>query len=47
MSKEFENLLELLKSGISVNVRLGLLLAQNFRKEFKHFFNCELVMCCK
>ena len=40
MTKEFENLLNLLKSGISENVMLGLQVAQNYESEFEAYFGC-------
>ena len=40
-NQEFENLLSLLKSNISENVALGLVVAQNYQKEFKRYFGCD------
>ncbi len=42
MTKEFENLLNLLKSGISENIMLGLQVAQNYKSEFEAYFGCSL-----
>lgn len=41
MTKEFKNLLNLLKSGNPDNVYLGLLLARNFREEFETYLRCS------
>ena len=38
MTKEFENLLNLLQSGIYENVMLGLQVAQNYKSEFEAYF---------
>ena len=37
MSKEFENLLNLLKSNISENIILAFQLAQNYKSEFEAY----------
>ncbi len=40
MSKEFKNLLSLLKSNISENIILAFQLAQNYKSEFEGYFGC-------
>ncbi len=42
MTKEFRNLLDLLKSDNPDNVYLGLTLAQNFKEEFEKYVKCSL-----
>lgn len=42
MTKEFKNLLDLLKSDNPDNVYLAFTLAQNFKKEFEKYIKCSL-----
>ncbi len=42
MTKEFKNLLDLLRSDNPDNAHLGLTLAQNFKEEFEKYVKCSL-----
>ena len=42
MTKEFRNLLDLLRSNNPDNVYLALILAQNFKEEFEKYIKCSL-----